>query len=315
MRSVYHINRREVELGAKDSPYAWVIPAGQHDPPVAARLVQILDELGVEVHRALAPFEAGGKSYPAGSYVVLMAQPFRAFAKDLLEKQNYPLPRTTPDGPFERPYDLTGWTLPYQMGVDAVEVDKRFEARLERLESIPIPRGRFDARTETVVGYEICHNTNNASIATNRLLKAGKEVAWEPDGTIFVREKQGAELEQWTRQLGIDVKAVATAPANLRKLRQPRLALYRPWSGSRRMDEGWTRWLLEQYEFPYTTVRSGDIKAAKLLDRFDAIVLADQPKQGLLRGVENEWLVRSTAAAWARRASLRLRSSCAQEAR
>ena len=66
---------------------------------MAARLAQILDELGVEVHQAAAPFEAGGKKYPAGSYVVLMAQPYRAFAKDLLEKQTYPVQRATPEAP------------------------------------------------------------------------------------------------------------------------------------------------------------------------------------------------------------------------
>jgi hypothetical protein len=55
------------------------------------------------------------------------------------------------------------------------------------------------------------------------------------------------------------------------------------------MDEGWTRWLLEQYEFPYTTVRDGDIKPGKLNDRFEAILLADQSKDSLLKGVDNEW--------------------------
>ena len=56
------------------------------------------------------------------------------------------------------------------------------------------------------------------------------------------------------------------------------------------MDEGWTRWLLEQYEFPYTSVRADAIKAGRLRDRFDAILLADQPKASLIEGSNNEWI-------------------------
>ena len=67
VRTLYGVNQREIALGAKDSPYAWIIPARQRDRPVAARLAQILDELGVEVHQAREPFKAGGKSFPSGS--------------------------------------------------------------------------------------------------------------------------------------------------------------------------------------------------------------------------------------------------------
>ena len=293
VRNFYRLNRKQIDLGNREAPYAYVVSRRQHDPPVAARMLQILEELGVEVHQAAESFAAGGKEYPAGSHVILMAQPFRAFAKDLLEKQSYPPQRSSPGGPVERPYDLTGWTLPYQMGVEVVEVAKRFDAKLELLKSIPIPPGRFEPGSgKTIAGYEIGNNANNTAIAVNRLLKAGHEVAWvaAPGGGIFVRFKPGlaGTLEEWTRQLGIDAKALAAPPAEpLRKLRPARLALYKPWSPN--MDEGWTRWLLEQYEFPYSSIRPTDVKAGKLNGRFDAIVLADQSKESLVRGIDNEW--------------------------
>ncbi|MFB3829278.1 MAG: M14 family metallopeptidase [Bryobacteraceae bacterium] len=288
VRSIYRINRREIEAGEKDAPYAWVIPAAQHDPPVAARLAQILDELGVEVHQAAAAFEAGGKKYPAASYVVLMSQPYRAFAKDMLEAQKYPAVRG-PQGVVERPYDVTGWTLPYQMGVEAVEIGKKFEAKLERMNAIPVPPGRFEG-ARGGAGFEIARNTNNSAIAVNRLLKAGHEVSWTPEGAVFVRNQGtvGSELEQWARQLGIGVKAVAAAPAGVRRLRQPRLGIYKSWAPS--MDEGWTRWLLEQYEFPYTHVRPSNAKAGKLRDRYDVLLFADQSAQSLIKGVDREWI-------------------------
>lgn len=285
VRSVYELNRKQINVGAKEPPYAYLIPPAQHDPPVAARLLQILDESGVEVHKARAPFEAGGKTYPTGTHVILMSQSYRAFAKDLLEKQVYPSQRSSPEAPFERPYDVTGWTLPYQMGVEVVEVAKGFSASLEKLEAISIPPGRFQAAANPA-GYLISHAANNSIIATNRLLKAGQDVWWTADGSIFTRG--GAGLKVWSRALGIDVKAVSARPSGpMRKLAPARIALYRPWLPN--MDEGWTRWLLEQYEFPYTPVRDADIKAGNLHERFDAILFADQSKASLLKGVTTEW--------------------------
>jgi len=288
-RSFYQLNRKQIELGQKEAPYAWVIPAEQHDPPVAARLLQILDELGVEVHRAADTFKAGEKNYPAGAYVVLMAQPFRAFAKDLLEKQNYPVQRGA-GGQIERPYDVTGWTLPLQMGVEAVEVAKKFEAKLEPVSPVPVPAGRYEPADKTVA-WEISHNLNNSFIAVNRLLKAGAIVGWTPTGAIVARsasrEDLSPRLREWSAQLGLDVKALTILPTPQRRLRAPRIALYAPWSPN--MDEGWTRWLLEQYEFPYTSVRHTEIKTGKLRERFDAVLFADQSKDSILKGVENEW--------------------------
>jgi hypothetical protein len=290
VRSFYRMNRNQIELGAREPPYAWVIPKTQHDPPVAARLVQLLEEQGAEVHQAADNFTTGGKTFPAGSYVLLMAQPFRPFIKDLLEKQTYPVQRSSPGGPVERPYDVTGWTLPYQMGVEAVEVAKKFEAKLELLKTIPAPPGRFDSgNSRNPAGFDIPTRFNNTSIALNRLLKAGSDVSWRADA-VFVRARAGLreQLEDWTRGLGIDARAVLAAPAEPgRKLRPVRLAFYAPWQPN--MDEGWTRWLLEQYEFPYARLRAAELKAGKLNERFDAVLLADQSKTSLLRGIDTQW--------------------------
>jgi hypothetical protein len=289
MRSFYKMNRKQIELGKQSAPYAWVVPADQHDPAAAARLLQILDEQGVEVQRAADVFQAGGKTYPAGSHVILMSQPFRAFAKDLLEKQNYPVQRASPDGPIERPYDVAGWTLPLQMGVEAVEVAKTFDAKLEKPSRVDIPAGKFEPAQGTAIAYEISHTSNNSAIAANRLLKAGARVSWTPPGGIVARSREDLEprLREWSRTLGIDVKALSFLPASQRYLRAPRIALYQPWQPN--MDEGWTRWLLEQYEFPYTGIRAPEIKTGKLRDRFDAILITDIPKDLLLKGVDNAW--------------------------
>ncbi|MBL8232670.1 MAG: hypothetical protein JNL98_29500, partial [Bryobacterales bacterium] len=282
IRSIYQLNRKQIDLGAKEAPYAWVIPSAQHDAPSAVRLVQILEEQGVEIHRATDDFQAAGKSYPAGSYVVLMSQPYRAFAKDLLEKQTYPVQRGA-GGTIERPYDVTGWTLPMQMGVDAVEVASRFDAKLVRATELPVQAGKF-ADSANAVAWEISHNTNNASIVMNRLAKSGAVVALQADGGIIARGAGNLrqQLQEFSRTLGVDVKGLPSLPANARRVKAPRTALYQPWLAN--MDEGWTRWLLEQYEFPYTTIRNKDIQSGGLRDRFDVILFADQPKDSIVNG-------------------------------
>ncbi len=288
-RNFYRLNRKQIELGKTEGPYAYVLPGNQHDPASAAQLVRLLDEQGGEVHKASESFQAGGISYPAGSYVVLMAQSFRPFVKDLLEKQTYPVQRQYPGGPVQRPYDVTGWTLPLMMGVESVEVAKPFTAKLERMTSFAVPEGRFEPGASPIA-YEISHNSNNSVIATNRLLKAGAVVSWTADGGIVARSRQdlGPQVKELAKTLGVDVKGLAALRVGAHQVHAPRIALYYPPQGV--MDEGWTRWLLERYEFPYTRLRADEIRKGKLRERFDAVLLANQPKDQLIKGATEEWI-------------------------
>ena len=286
VRSFYEMNRRQIEMGQKEAPYAWVVPADQHDVGASTKLLQLMDELGVEIHRAKSAFKVGERNFDAGSHVVLMAQPFRAFAKDLLEKQVYPVQRTGgPTGPVERPYDVTGWTLPMQMGVDAVEVKGRFNADLEMVSPVTLPSGKMTGGQG--VAYELSHTSNNSFTVVNRLLKGGANVRWSGKGEIVVTGATPEAL-QAAAKLGVDVKAVSTLPATFKRLKSPRVGLYNPWTTN--MDEGWTRWLLEQYEFPYQTVRNADLRTARLKERFDVIILADQSKDAILQGHTGTWV-------------------------
>lgn len=133
LRNFYEAGRRALKAGEREAPFAYVIPKRQHDEFAAAKMASILAAQGVEVHEARVSFTADGTSYPAGSRVVLMKQPYRACAKALLEVQHYPERRLYPGGPAERPYDVAGWTLPMQMGVACVEVKNRFDAELKLL--------------------------------------------------------------------------------------------------------------------------------------------------------------------------------------
>ena len=130
--------RDSITKGKDEPPFAWVVPADQRDPGRAVEMIRILHDTGIEVERAVSPFQASGVTYPAGTWVLPAAQPYRAHLKDMMERQVYPR-RLNPDGKAETPYDVAGWTLPLQMGVRAETVTEPLSitaARVERIEPI-----------------------------------------------------------------------------------------------------------------------------------------------------------------------------------
>ncbi len=122
LESFYGINRRAVD-GWPQWPQAWVIPTDQENQTGLDAVLRILTMGDVEVRRARTPFQATGRSFSAGSYVIPMNQPYAAFAQTLLERQEYPDLREYPGGPPRRPYDVTAHTLPLLMGMEAVPVE------------------------------------------------------------------------------------------------------------------------------------------------------------------------------------------------
>ena len=131
LRDFYQIGKDAVRERKPGEPFAFLIP------PVSGRnfwkrrraeqILSILERGDVEIITAKSPFEAGGKQYPEGTKIILMAQPYGAFAKTLLERQQYPDLREYPGGPPRRPYDVTAHTLPLLMGVKGVWIDKPFK--------------------------------------------------------------------------------------------------------------------------------------------------------------------------------------------
>jgi hypothetical protein len=106
--------------GWRGWPYAYVLPRQHQDSVGLATLLGILHRGQVEIRTALHPVALGGQRFAAGSYVVVLRQPYAGFAKALLEPQRYPDLRLYPGGPPLPPYDVTAHTLPLLMGVTAV---------------------------------------------------------------------------------------------------------------------------------------------------------------------------------------------------
>jgi hypothetical protein len=289
LRQIYEMNRQTVEAGHKEEPSAILIPvSSQFEPRAANRLAEKLQMAGVEVWRAGVAFDADGKLYPAGTLVVPMAQVFARYAKDLLEKQTYPEVRRGPASPPEPPYDVTAWSLGMLMGVDVVFARKPLPpaAQLVRLDAAPPLAGEV---TGTGPRFAFDYRGPDAALAINRLLKAGAKVSLVRKAggqSVVVTGVPRRRIEALAAEVGLAVRASdspkAVANAAALALRAPRVGLYQPWTAN--MDEGWTRWVLEQWEFAPKTLHNDDVKAGKLREQYDVIVLADQQPQSILRG-------------------------------
>jgi len=282
----YRVGKRAVER--QGPPYAFVIPAEQRDPAAARVLLETLRFGLVEVWRARAAFQADGRTFSAGSYVIPLAQPYGAFAKALLERQRYPDLREYPGGPPKRPYDVTAHTLPLLMGVDVVEIARPFSAELERVERVDEPRGGI-VGGRSPHGYLIRPEGHHEIAALFELLKRGArvyrllEASAFPPGTAFVPSGQEALLEEVARRFSIRVHAAREHPRGAAlELRLPRVGIYRSYVPS--MDEGWTRWVFDRFGIPYANVYDRDVRAGNLRARFDVILLPDHAPRAIVEG-------------------------------
>ena len=267
-------------------PRGFIIPADQPDFPTAVKFINTLAKNGVAIERATADFTVAGTRYPAGSYVVPCAQAFRPHVLDMFEPQDHPNDFKYEGGPPNKPYDVTGWTLAFQMGVKFDRILDGFSGPFERLpygEPQRPPAGRIEG-SGVVAGFLVNHQANDSAVLVNRLLRAGVEAYWlrQPAaqaaefgrGPIYIPDRPGARVlvERSATELGLHVRTASSPPAlgDLLRLQPVRIALWDRYGGS--MPAGWTRWLLEQFEFPFDVVYSAQIDAGQLREKYDAII-------------------------------------------
>ena len=260
---------------AARDPRGFILPADQPDFPTATRFVNALIKTGITVHRATTPFDVAGRRYPAGSFVVKAAQAFRPHVLDMFEPQDHPDDIPYPGGPPTRPYDSAGWTLAFQMGVRFDRILDAFEGPFEALQEVqkPLP-GRVTGTGSG--GFLLAHAANNAFTAVNRLLAAGEQVRWLTSGpeagAFFITAKGSTRrvVDGLAADLGLSFEARPLPAGDGLTMRPPRIALADHYGGS--MPSGWTRWILEEYEFPFEVVFPRAIDAGSLAAKFDVII-------------------------------------------
>jgi hypothetical protein len=303
----YGLSKRAVE---RKEPYAYVFPVDQRDPVMLYELLKVLENGLVEIHVAKEPFEVEGVPFGAGSYVVKLAQPYGAYAKTLLEVQQYPDLRQYPGGPPKLPYDVTGHTLPLMMGVKATLAKKPFDAALEKVERLERPKGSLVAASSTSTGvsgeesvragaveapgaenrkamwFAIPTSLNASVKIVNKLLDMDipvfrtvtsyrTEDSIVEAGTFLVPLSEAEGLGDLAREFGVNVSATGVVKSPVTKLHKPRIAVYKSYRGF--ADEGWLRYVLEEYGFPYESVTNGRIRRGGLARNFDTVVFPSQP--------------------------------------
>ena len=305
-------------------PYAYFIPQDQRDPVAAVELLRRLAFNGIRVSQLTSAVTHEGVSYAPGTWVIPMDQEFAEVAKQVLATQSYPDLREFPNGPPEQPYDAAGWTLPYTMDVHVVAAMQPLDAAttqaIQPVRGTPTdwtttddaaPGTQFDSPpgvgfdTDSVAiaivppagtttgsgsGLAVDAAQNNSFKALNRALASGATVRFQA-GSAGADEQAGTSGRYVIDGLSSQARDQMVADFALRATRtgddggtpvQPRVGLFRPWAPS--MDEGWVRWLLEQYGFPFRNLTNADVRGDNLRSRYDVIIIASDRPRTIMNG-------------------------------
>ena len=268
----YRMYKNSIENREKGDPFAFVIPSKQRDYPTTLRMLKVLMFGGVEIQQAKEEFIAGGKVYPAGSFVVRMSQPYKPYAQALLERQKYPDLRQYTGGPPVPPYDNAGWTLPLQMGVECDRIEKPFEVKTEKLDKVP-SLSLSSVQKDSAPAYIVLDSRMNASFSIAfSLLKNKIELSRSKDkikkenftaapGSFILKNTAAVQkllpdlLKKWNgKAYGLD--SISDIPTS--SLKNPSIGLYQSWRSN--MDEGWTRYVFDDLGVPYKTLHNKDFK-------------------------------------------------------
>jgi hypothetical protein len=249
----------------------YIIPISQ--TTTATNFVNILIKSGIRVEKATAHFKVGDKEYEAGSYVVKTNQAFRPHVIDMFEPQDHPNDFQYPGGPPVRPYDAAGWTPAYTMGLEFDRIVEPFDGPFETIAygEEQKHKGSF-TKLAGAVGYTFSTKENASYILINDLLKEGIEV--EKNSEYFyvaASDKSVSILENAAAKNGVKITGVQQKlNIGAVALKPSRIALWDVYGGS--MPSGWTRWIFEQYHFPFTVVFAKEIDAGNLKSKYDVIL-------------------------------------------
>lgn len=298
----YKIGRDVIQRFNNEPPYGWIIPAKQDDAASTALLLDRLMINGIQVFQADEHFEYAGLSFPKGTTLIPASQSFGLFAKNMMELQHYPdlrdyphlwqgLVGTTKTGrqPL-RAYDGAGWTLPVQMGVATIALQRPVDVPMTRIERSNENGGRLTGGGSHFI---LSRKNNGTYAALPKILKAGGRIETAmkdfslgsrpfSQGSFIV--KGGLSRAQMNRIAGETISTVQLGKADVssKRLRMPSIALYKSWVAS--MDAGWIRYIFDEFGWDLHAMTDAEVRVGRLNDRFDVILLPDQRASSILNG-------------------------------
>jgi zinc carboxypeptidase len=284
----------EVNRGKTEAPYYYILPIKQHDQSELVNLVNLLNEHGVNVYQLNSLVVIDNRNYLSGDIVVTLAQAFRPFIKEVMEKQNFPLRHYTPGGKIIKPYDIASWSLPLHKGVKSYEIEIRSEELEKKIEKINFPFNLKDPITEDIKTIVFSANNNESYKAAFSAIKKSLKV-YRLDNTLTIDEtvlsKGSFVLDNPTESkfkslfADLNVSPIFTSNKisyNSSQIKLPRIALVESYFHD--MDAGWTRYIFDTYNIPYKVIRPGDISKTNLSGKFDVVIFPNENKDILMKG-------------------------------
>jgi len=294
LRNFYTKGLHSWQQGVNGPPYAFVIPADQGDPLRVAQLVARLQAQHIEVSRSTAPITVQEGSFPAGSYVVRLDQPYRNYAVDLLTPQHYPK-----DG--SEPYDDVSWSLPanYHLQVTPVADVTVRAVPMDLLTEAPAPHGVLqgpgpvyvlkDTGQESLLEVRYRLAAFRVEVAEHAFVLHGENY---PPGSWLLPTQPGlaSALHAVADEFGLNFSSATALPAVSRHAAPvPRLGVWVPWADTDSI--GWVRYSLDQRHIPYLYLRDEDLRAGGLNKTVDVILYGhvDLELAEQIQGLPKEW--------------------------
>ena len=284
--------KKEVNKGRTEAPYYYVIPKDQPDQSEFRNIIDLMLEHGIKVCSLKKDYTLNGKNLKTGDIVFPMAQPFRPFLKEVMEKQEYPVRHTTIGGSVIRPYDITSWSLPLHMGLnyDGINIrDIVFEGELKEINrdlltatgkhSFPLlfpaeSNGSYKAAFVALQNGAKVERFSGNKTVDGKKIGAGSFLISSANDTIADYLVRTSSTEPMSLN-GKDVR-------DLTIVRLPKIAIVETYFHD--MDAGWTRFIFDSYKIPFSVIHPQEFEKADLAEKFDVIIFPSSSKQELMNG-------------------------------
>lgn len=284
--------KSEVMKGKTEAPFFYVMPKNQRDQSELVELVRLMNEHGIDVFELTEKAQIGFHTYQVGDIVIPMAQAFRPFIKEVMEKQVFPVRHYTPGGEVIRPYDIASWSLPLHRNVKAYEINDGYVDLSGKLKAV---KGDYTLNESVADNYNsILFSVNNnesfkvvfAAMAQGLKVERLEEAAKVnnknyPKGSFLL--KKSKKVTELLSDLNVAPAYLASKlDVKTTTIDNPRIALVE--TNMHDMDAGWTRYIFDEYKLAYTVLKPDQVAAAKLSDNFDIIVFPNNNKSILMSG-------------------------------
>ncbi|MFC2129772.1 M14 family zinc carboxypeptidase, partial [Bacteroidota bacterium] len=285
-----------VKMGQTQAPFYYIMPEKQHDQGELVNQIALLKEHGINLYTLNEDMIVEGRAYSKGDVVIPLAQPFRAFIKEVMETQEFPIRHYTPGGELIRPYDITSWSLPLHRQVDAHEVNtriKELEAKISLIEGEYSLANPLTDHASSIIlpvanneSFRIAFSALKKGITVERLtanMSIDGKVVKRGSFVLSVEGKNGNTAKELIKEIKIPVIAVSKeVKLEMEQIKMPRIALVETYFHD--MDAGWTRYVFDSYNIQFTLVHPDEVAKAGLVKNFDVIIFPDNDKNILMEG-------------------------------